>query len=194
MNKALILMLASTALAVSACKKNDSATSASTANQDVAMADNGATSNDMAAATALPTTAPEFVNAAAASDRFEIESSKLAKASGSSAAIKSFANQMITAHTATSAKLKSTAAAMTPALTPNDTLNADQQALMSGLQGKTGAELDSAYKDAQVTAHQKTLDMLNAYASGGDNPQLQALAKGMIPTVTAHLNLAKGLK
>lgn len=192
MNKALIILLAGTALSISACKKNDAA---DTANQDITMSDNGMMANDaMAAPAALPTTAPDFVNAAAASDKFEIDSSKLAASSGASASVKAFASKMITAHSATTAKLKAAIAGMTPALTPNDTPNADQQALMAGLQGKTGATFDAAYKDAQVTAHQKTLDALNAYASGGDNPKLQDVAKGMVPMVAAHLNLAKGLK
>ena len=192
MNRIAIAVLASTALTVSACNKSDTA---DTANQDMTTVDNGVMANDtIAAPAALPTTAPDFVNAAAASDKFEVDSSKLAVASGASAAVKAFAAKMIAGHTASTAKLKLALVGMTPALTPDDTLNADQQALLDGLQGKTGAELDAAYKDAQVTAHQKTLDALNAYASGGDNPKLQALAKGMIPTVTAHLNLAKGLK
>jgi putative membrane protein len=192
--RVLVMALAGAAMMVSACGRsdNDAAT-----NQDVVV------SNDLgmntaatagAAPAALPTDAQGFVNAAAASDRFEIESSRLAEASGQSAGVKAFARQMISGHTASTAKLKSTVAGMTPALTPTDTLNADQQALMASLQGKTGAELDTAYAAAQVTAHQKTLDMLNAYAAGGDNPQLMAFAKGMVPTVAAHLNLAKGLK
>jgi len=193
--KALALVLASGALCVSACNRSDHD---ATANQDVTVTDNGVgngmDNGAMAAPAALPTTAPEFVNAAAASDRFEIESSKLAQASGSSAAVKSFAQQMITGHTASTAKLKSTIAGMSPPLVPNDALNPEQQALMAGLQGKTGAELDAAYAAAQVTAHQKTLDMLNAYTAGGDNPKLVEYAKGMVPIVAAHLNLAKGLK
>jgi putative membrane protein len=188
--KALVLVLASSALCVSACKRSETADPNANQNVTITETDNGAA----AASAALPTTAPAFVNAAAASDRFEIESSKLAEASAQSAAVKSFAKQMISGHTASTAKLKSLTAAMSPALLPDDALNADQQALMSSLQGKTGAELDSAYAAAQVTAHTKTLEMLNAYANGGDNPQLVDFAKGMIPTVTAHLNLAKGLK
>ena len=194
--KALVLVMASTALCLSACNRSDR--SDTTANQDVTVTEDGLAdgmdNGAMAAPAELPTTAPEFVNAAAASDKFEIESSRLAQASGSSAAVKSFAQQMITAHTASTAKLKSTIAGISPPITPNDALNAEQQSLMAGLQGKTGAELDSAYAAAQVTAHQKTLDMLNAYANRGENPQLVALAKRMIPTVTAHLNTAKGLK
>lgn len=190
MNKTLIVLFAGTALSISACKKND----VDTVNQDVTTIDNSMANDMMAAPAALPTVAPDFVNAAAASDRFEIESSKLALAAGPSASVKAFAQKMVDGHTTSTAKLKSVIAGMTPALTPNDVLNPDQQALMAGLQGKTGAAFDTAYKDAQVTAHQKTLDALNAYASGGDNPQLQDFARGMIPTVAAHLNLAKGLK
>lgn len=190
--KVLVLVMASSAFCLSACNRSD--TSETTSNQDLTIAGNGMDDGAMAAPAALPTTAPEFVNAAAASDKFEIESSRLAQASGSSAPVKSFAQQMISAHTASTAKLNSTISAMSPPLVSNDALNADQQALMASLMGKSGAELDTAYAAAQVTAHQKTLDMLNAYANGGDNPQLVGLAKGLIPTVTAHLNTAKGLK
>jgi putative membrane protein len=83
---------------------------------------------------------------------------------------------------------------MSPAMTADDTLSADQQATLDRLKGKTGADFDSAYAAAQVDAHQKTLDALNAYASGGDNEALKTFATGLVPTVTAHLNLAKGLK
>lgn len=192
--KVSVMVMAGTALLVAACGRSDNDV---TANQDVLVANDVGMTNGTApraAPAALPTDAQGFVNAAAASDRFEIESSRLAEASGQSPGVKAFARQMISGHTASTAKLKTTASGQSPALTPTDTLNPDQQALLAGLQGKTGAELDTAYAAAQVTAHQKTLDMLNAYAAGGDNPALVAFAKGMIPTVAAHLNLAKGLK
>jgi putative membrane protein len=193
--KTLVILAAGTVLCLTACNRNDA--------DNAAMNDNAAMTNDMTdanmsgnamAPAALPTTAQAFIDAAASSDKFEIESSKLAATSAQSAAVKSFAKQMITAHTATTAKLKSTLAGMTPAMTPNDALSADQQSTLDGLKGKTGAEFDSAYASAQVTAHQNTLDALNSYAKGGDNATLQTLAKNTVPTVTAHLNLAKGLK
>ena len=193
--KTLAIFAAGTALCLTACNRNqanDNGTAdTNLVTNDVTMTDD---MNTTGAASALPTTAQAFADAAASSDKFEIQSSELAATSAQSAAAKSFAKQMITAHNGTTAKLKSTLAGMTPAMTPNDTLNPEQQALLDGLKGKTGADFDAAYASAQVTAHQKTLDALNAYASGGDNAKLQELAKGMIPTVTAHLNLAKGLK
>lgn len=195
-NKSLLLFTAGT-LALAACGRsdNDTANNADVAMSDnMAAGDNMATGNDMAAPAANPTTAQPFVNAAAASDRFEIESSRLVLAGGQSAATKKFAQNMIDAHTASTAKLKSTVSGMSPAITPDDTLNPEQQQLLDGLKGKSGTELDSAYASAQVTAHQKTLDTLNAYASGGDNETLKSFASGLVPTVTAHLNMAKGLK
>jgi putative membrane protein len=156
--------------------------------------DNGMMAANEAAPETAPLTAQGFVNAAAASDKFEIESSKLAASQASSAAVKSFATKMISAHTASTAKLKSTVAGMSPALTPDDTLRPDQQTTLDSLKGKKGADFDTAYASAQVDAHQKALDALNGYAASGDNPTLKSFASGLIPTVTAHLNMAKGLK
>jgi putative membrane protein len=188
------MILVSGTLALAACGHK-----ADTGNADMANADmtNMAVDNGMAANTteaASPLTSQGFANAAAASDRFEIESSKLAQTTSKSAAIKAFADKMITAHTASTAKLKTTAAGMSPAMTPDDTLSADQQSALDGLKGKTGADFDTAYAAAQVDGHQKTLDALNAYVASGDNATLKTFATGLIPTVTAHLNMAKGLK
>ena len=194
-NKSLLLFAAAT-VALAGCGRsdNDTANDANVAVSDnLAAGDNMAMGNDAAPA-AAPTTAQPFVNAAAASDRFEIESSRLAVAGGQSASVKRFAQQMIDAHTASTAKLKSTVSGLSPALTPDDTLNADQQRMLDDLKAKSGAELDTAYAGAQVQAHQATLNNLNAYASGGDNETLKTFASGMVPTVTAHLNTAKGLK
>jgi len=201
MNTRILMLLAGTALALSACGKHDNAnTSADTGNAtDLNMtADNGmAADTNMAGTSATapsPLTAQGFVNAAAASDKFEIESSKLAASSASSDAVKKFAAQMITAHTASTAKLKSTISGMTPAITPDDTLTPDQQQKLDSLKGLNGAAFDSAYAAAQTQGHQMTLDALKDYAASGDNATLKTFANGMIPTVTAHLNMAKGLK
>jgi putative membrane protein len=202
MTNKLLILLSGSALALAACNKHDNANESAAAGNATDMnmaADNGmAMDNNMmansAAATASPLTAQGFAHAAAASDRFEIESSRLAEASGSSAAVKKFAAKMITDHTKSTAKLKSTAAAMSPPLTVDDTLAPDQQQMLDSLKGLKGAEFDTAYAAAQVDAHQKTLDALKAYAASGDNSQLKSFANDTIPIVTAHLNMAKGLK
>ena len=39
-----------------------------------------------------------------------------------------------------------------------------------------------------------TLDTLKAYAANGDVSSLKTFATEMVPVVTGHLNMAKGLK
>jgi len=166
----LLILVSGGALVLSACGKHDETTTNATVDTNVAI-DNGTAANT--AAEAGPLTAQGFANAAAASDRFEVESSRLA---------------------ASAAKLKSTASGLSPAVIPDDTLNPDQQATLDSLRNLKGADFDTAYAAAQIEAHQKALDALNGYAASGDNDALKQLASGMVSTVTAHLNMAKGLK
>ena len=189
-NKVLMVVSAS-ALALAACgqKSGEADNDMNVAVDNGVMADNG-----MMADAASPNSAQGFANTAAASDRFEIESSKLAATQGQSAAVKSFAAKVISAHEESTSKLKATTIGLTPVVTPNDALSAAQQQDLDGLKAKTGAEFDTAYAAAQVKAHQAALDALNGYAASGDTPALKDFASGLVPTVTAHLNMAKGLK
>lgn len=135
-----------------------------------------------------------FADAAAASDAFEIASSRLALQQASSSAVKKFADGMIKAHTASTAKLKSAAAAASPAITPDPTLTAAQQQKLDALKAANGAEFDKAYAAAQVEAHEQTLEALKTNASNQEVVQpLRSFATQLIPTVTAHLNMAKAL-
>lgn len=152
----------------------------------------GMTVNDTMDVAPLPSPAQSFANAAAASDAFEIESSKAALATSKSAAIKRFAQSMIDAHTSSTAKLIS--AATQAQISTDPTLNADQAARLAELKGKSGADFDAAYVSAQKAAHQSALDALKSYAASGDSVPLKAFATEMVPTVTAHLNIANGLK
>jgi len=161
------------------------------------------TTNTVTAETTTPTTAEAtpamgagqtFANAAAASDTFEIESSRLADTNGASASVKRFAASMIAAHTESTAKLKTAAAGAAPAITPDPTLTPEQQAKLDAMKAARGTEFDRLYIAGQQEGHQKTLDTLRAYSSAGDVPTLKAFATEMAPKVAAHLNTAKGLK
>lgn len=159
-------------------------------------ADASPAATDAMAAPSTPAAASPgqaFANAAAASDAFEIESSKLAATKAESAKIKRFAEEMIKAHTDSTAKLKTAAAAASPAITPAADLTPMQQQALSELSSKTGADFDRAYAKAQTDGHQMTLDTLKAYSANGDVPSLKAFATELVPIVTAHLNMAKGL-
>lgn len=195
MNFKTLALVSAAALSLAACGEKaddttavDNSTYANTTATDV----NAAGSNDAMAAPASGGQA--FVNMAAASDAFEIETSKLAVTNGASAAVKKFAGQMITAHEGSTAKLKALTATLSPVLTPNPALSAEQQQTLADLKTKQGADFDTAYAAAQVAGHQQTLDTLKGYAATGEVPQLKTFASGLAPTVAAHLNMAKSLK
>lgn len=191
-----LILLSTAALALAGCgHKTDTTTPADNAVVANETTDNGVAVSGNSDAMAAPASAGQtFANAAAASDAFEIATSELAPASSKSAAVKAFAVKMIEAHTGSTQKLKAAAGSASPAITPDATLTAAQQKTLDDLKGLNGAAFDTAYAAAQVEGHQMTLDALKAYAAGGDVPQLKSFAAGLIPTVTAHLNMAKGLK
>ncbi|WP_322966369.1 DUF4142 domain-containing protein [Sphingomonas fuzhouensis] len=187
-------LIATTALlALAGCGRNQDNASTYTTNgaDTVNQADTTAPASTQTATTSA---AQSFANTAAASDAFEIATSQLALTNGASASVKSFARKMIEAHETSTAKLKTLTAGMTPALTPNPALNAEQQQTLDRLKGLNGKAFDEAYIAGQTAGHQQTLDALKAYATTGDAPQLNTFATDLIPTVTAHLNMAKGLK
>jgi len=181
--------LSATALIIAACGHKGADPG------DVDPARNDALNQTMPEAVApTPSAGQTFANTAAASDAFEIQSSQLAVANSHNSRIRSFAQKMIDGHTASTAKLKAAAAAASPAITPDPTWTAEQQGKIDALKSATGPAFDQAYAAAQVAAHQATLDALKSYATSGDVPTLKAFASGLVPTVTAHLNMAKGLK
>lgn len=185
-----ILITSAATLALAACgPKATSETNTTTVSTDV-----NATATDTNVAATAPSPGQAFANAAASSDAFEIATSKLALTASKSASIKTFAQKMVDAHTGSTAKLKAAGASASPPITPDPTLSPDQQQQLDGMKGISGVDFDNAYVDAQTAGHQKTLDALKAYSATGDVAPLKAFATGLIPTVTAHLNMAKALK
>jgi putative membrane protein len=186
-------MLGAAALALAGCgsktENHSTDTVVTTGNSDAA-----AMGSSDAAVSAAASAGQTFANAAASSDAFEIATSQLAATRASSPAVKKFADAMIKAHTESTAKLKTAAAAASPAITPDPALSPAQQQKLDALKALNGATFDSAYAAAQVEAHQQTLEALKANAANQQVPaSLRDFATRLIPTVTAHLNLARSL-
>ncbi len=149
---------------------------------------------DNAMASLKPTPTPqEFVNTAAKSDAFEIAAAKLAAKNAASPEVKAFAEQMIKAHTDSTAKIKAAAAKASPAITPDATLTADQNEDLAELGRLTGAAFDEEYMDGQVDAHEDALALMRAFAADGGNAGLQAVAAEIAPVVEGHLKMARDL-
>ena len=198
MNARLCLLLVAPACLLASCGDQNAvqrANSADLGNSPTApsLKTGNVTDEIQNAAPPVTPSAQDFANAAAASDTFEIETSKLALASAQSAAVKAFAQKMIDAHTQSTAKLDKAAASVAPPVTPDATLAPDQQQALDQLRGKKGADFDAQYVNIQRDAHQRTLDAIKNYAAKGDQPPLNAFANEMIPIVSGHLAMAKAL-
>lgn len=177
------------ALALAACN-NTPAANQSAAADNMAM---GPAETPMGGAIASASGAaatPDFVTRAAISDMFEIESSRVAIQRSNNAEIKKFANQMVTDHTATTAKLKSLVASNNLAAPPN-ALDEPHQKMLADLKSAAADDFDETYLDQQDQAHTATLDLLNGYAAGGENADLKAMAAETAPKVQQHLAMVK---
>lgn len=183
--KLLIAGAACAALSVAACGKPPE--QANTATPDANPTATVPTPADEAAA-------PDFVAKAAASDMFEIESSKLALTRTKNADIKAFAQMMVDMHTQTTAALKKAIADSGQPLVTPTTLPDDLQDKLDDLAKASDADFDKAYMDAQVDGHQAALDLMTRYAADGKVPALQAAAASTAPAVQEHLTKAKAIR
>lgn len=184
-----LVLTAALPFALIACGQSDTTNTAEA---------NDTAANEMAA-TNEPAPAPasgaqDFVNKAAASDRFEIETSKLVPSSAASAKVMDYGRMMIAAHTQSTAKLKALVAKDPAGIKINDELSAAQKAALEDMKSKKGYIFDAAYLAAQAHGHEETLTELKNYSSSGDNAALKEFATGLIPTVSEHLDKAKALQ
>ena len=135
-------------------------------------------------------TAKVFADTAAASDLFEIESSRLAQAEASSPAARSFAAMMIADHGKSTEQLK--AAAAEAGVSLEIALTSGQEADLTDLKA-AGDRFDTVYAEKQLVAHANALAGLRKYAAAGDSAQLRAFAAGAFPVVEHHIAEANKL-
>ncbi|MBS0489433.1 MULTISPECIES: DUF4142 domain-containing protein [unclassified Phenylobacterium] len=183
----LIAGVAVAALSLAACGQKTETKGAATP------AEQAATPDANPAATVITPSneaaAPDFVAKAAASDMFEVEAAKLAQTKAKNPGVKKFADEMVTAHTKSTADLKKAIADSGQTLALPTALPKDLQDKLSDL-GKA-ENFDKAYMDNQVDAHQAALDVLQRYAQDGDVPVIKAFAAATAPTVQQHLEKAR---
>ena len=137
--------------------------------------------------------APGFLAQAGSGDQFEIQSSQLALSASQNAAVRNFANLLIADHTRLSQAMAAAAqsAGIQP---PAPALLPEQQAALDQLRASgAGPNFDMAYRQAQITAHQGALGLMQNYATSGDVPNLKTAAQQAIPTIQMHLAQAQML-
>jgi putative membrane protein len=138
-----------------------------------------------------PLMAPGFLAQAASGDQFEIQSSQLALQASQNQAVRNFADLLISDHTRMSQMMMATAtsAGLAP---PAPALLPAQQAALDQLRAAgAGPSFDMAFKNAQISAHQGALTLMQNYAASGDVPALRTVAGQAVPIIQMHLQQAQ---
>ena len=135
-------------------------------------------------------TAAEYVKMAAASDLFERQSSQVVLETTTNADVRSFAMMMQSDHGKSSADVKAAAMKSKVVVIPPK-LTALQMEMIAELKAETGTARDAVYIAQQKAAHNKTLSLQQAYASGGTAPALKRVAAKIVPVVQMHIAMLK---
>jgi putative membrane protein len=136
----------------------------------------------------------DFVAKAEEAGEFEIGSSRLAKNKSQNAAVKQFADQMISDHTAAAEKLRAVANRQGVGADKANALSPAHQADMDRLEKATVGEFDALYIDAQTKAHEEAVALFKSYAEDGEDARLKQFAAETLPTLEQHLAHVKTLR
>ncbi len=144
------------------------------------------------AQTPIPPSAPDFAIAAAQSDTYEILAADDALTQSQNPQVRAFAEQMAQDHIRTRASLQS-AVSGAGLESPPRAMSSDQASTLAALQSLRGADFDKAYARQQVLAHSQALAVEQSYASDGKEAHLQDAARGAVPIIQHHLDMAQQL-
>ena len=180
-----------------ACKKGENAADTTMAGAaDTSTAAGMGSSTSMKAPATAMTDAQIFAMLAAA-NQGEIDAGKMASTKATSASVKSFARDMVTAHTkmlndgeALAKKLN-----ITPDTAAADSINAMNQSTAATLTAAAkGAAFDSAYVNAQVAGHEYVLDLVKRAEGQAQNADLKSALTSAEPQVQQHLDRIKDIQ
>jgi putative membrane protein len=152
-----------------------------------------ATASSVAAAADAGLTAGDrdFVNKAAQGNTMEVQAGKLASQRALDPAVRSFAQQMVSDHSAANEKLKSLADQKQMPLA-GDVSPAEHEEL-GKLEGLNGTEFDKAYSKLMVTDHTQDISEFEKALKKATDPDVKAYAQETLPTLRHHLMLANRL-
>jgi putative membrane protein len=147
---------------------------------------------------AAAVTDPQIAHIVVTANSIDSAMGELAKTKARSAAVKSFAQTMITDHGAVNQQAVKLAQRLNVTPEANDVSRQLQQGAdeaRTSLESKSGAEFDRAYMEREVQYHQAVLDALDqTLIPGAQNPELKSLLQGARPAFAAHLERAKQVK
>jgi putative membrane protein len=195
------LLIASAALAVTACNRGAGGEAGDAGEANRAAAEANAIENlalpelNGLAPASAPTAAngQQYVELAGAGDLYEIESARLAIAKATRGEVRTLAQAILADHQRSTTSLNAAARQAEPALTAASRMNAEQQADVDALRAASGAGFDVLYLEQQVRAHEQALTLVTSYASEGEVESLRRHASTVAGPIQTHLSRARAL-
>jgi putative membrane protein len=132
-----------------------------------------------------------------AANQGEIDAGRTAQTKATNASVKSFARDMVAAHTAMldSGNALARRLNITPDASAADSINAMNQTAATALKdAPRGAAFDSTYVNGQVTGHEAVLDMVKRAQGAAQNADLKAMLTKAEPEVQSHLDRIKDIQ
>ena len=160
-------------------------------NTDRSNAFNATVPQPMAAAVTMSAQDSRFVNAAASSDQFEMQSSQALLQKSRNPAVRAYAQMMIDQHTASTQQLTQIAAAKGAALSQG--LDPTQERLLAAMQGAGPGSVDRTYLSGQTTGHAATVLTFNDEIKSGADADVKGFAQQNLPMIQQHLDDARRL-
>lgn len=130
----------------------------------------------------------EFVEKAAKAGMEEVDVSRIAAERTTNGDVKSFAQMLVSDHTAANEKLASIATAKAVKMPAQDSSASGKWAK------KDGKDFDKDYIDKMVSDHKDAVDLFQKEADKGTDPEIQAFARATLPKLQHHLEMAMDLK
>jgi len=132
----------------------------------------------------------DFVTFAAMANAAEIEFGVTAERLADLPGVKQFGNQMMQDHRAAQEYLRSIASDIVQS---NIALDAAHVQTRTQLNRLSGSEFDRVYTAAMVQDHQTAITRFQQEARSGTSSTIRQYAQDMLPSLTAHLQLAMDL-
>jgi len=133
-----------------------------------------------------------FVMEAAHDGHAEVEHGKLAQKNGSSAAVKEFAQRMVTDHSKANTELAGIAKKL--GITVPADMDDKHKAEQKKLAALKGDKFDDEYAKHMVQAHESAVTLFQKQAKHGEAKELRDFAAKTLPTLEEHLKAARALK
>jgi putative membrane protein len=133
-----------------------------------------------------------FMREAAQSGMAEVMLGNLALQKSQNEQVRSFAQQMVTDHTAANQELTALAASKNVTL-PTE-VNLKHRNAVNKLNGMSGTEFDRAFMKQMVKDHQAAVKLFQKQSNRDDDAEVKAFAAKNLPTLQMHLQMAQSLE